>query len=124
IQTGKMVSDTDRLRFDSPEVYFKSPDEMRALFAERPDAISNTLAIAERCHVEIPLGQMLLPAFPIPADYPDAGTYLADLARAGLHRRYAEVTRTMEERLAFELNTINSIGFPGYLLIVRDLIEV
>lgn len=124
IGTGKMVSDHDRLRFDSPETFFKSAVEMETLFAERPDAIANTLTIAEMCHAKIPMGQMLLPEFPIPPEYEDAGSYLSVLSRAGLKQRYPATTpefqAELDARLQFELDTIIQMGFPGYFLITRD----
>jgi len=66
IQTGKLVADTDRMRYETDQIYFKSPEEMQAVFADYPEAIDNTIKIAERCNLEIELGKLLLPAFPIP----------------------------------------------------------
>ena len=124
IGTGSMVLDEKRLRY-VPELYFKSAEEMRALFSELPEACDNTLAIAERCHFEMEFGKPKYPAFE-----PPAGTtreaYLRDLCFAGLRARYgdrAESDQELLKRLNYELKVIEDSGFLSYFLIVWDFID-
>jgi len=124
IQTGKKLDDTDRMRYGTDQLYFKSPDEMTALFSELPEAVENTLKIAEACRLELDWGsKYLLPEFPLPHEYHDAGAYLADLARRGLAERYGQITPQLEERLAYELSVITRMGFSGYFLVCKDFID-
>lgn len=122
IQTGKSVHDPNRLRFPTEEFYFKSPQEMAALFAEVPGALANTLNIAERCNVELELGKLHLPEFPLPAGK-SAPAYLEELCRAGLKRRYGTPDRRAEERLRAELDIIERMGYSSYFLIVWDFVR-
>ncbi|MEW6623847.1 MAG: DNA polymerase III subunit alpha [Bacillota bacterium] len=122
IQTGKILDDEKRLRFPSNEFYLKSYEEMQKLFGEFPEALSNTLEIAERCNVEFSFGQLHLPDYPIPGDY-DAASYLKKLCYEGITGRYRELTREIYERLDYELSIINEMGFPGYFLIVWDVVN-
>jgi len=124
IGTGSMVLDEKRLRY-VPELYFKSAEEMRALFFELPEACDNTLAIAERCHFEMEFGKPKYPAFE-----PPAGTtreaYLRDLCHKGLRTRYgerAETDQDLLERFNYELKIIENSGFISYFLIVWDFID-
>lgn len=123
IQTGKLVSDTDRMRYNTDQIYFKSPDEMREVFAEYPQAVENTVRIAERCNLEIELGNLLLPAFPIPDKKKEPAQYLEDLCREGLKDRYPEITKEVEDRLTYELSIINQLGWAGYFLITMDFVK-
>ncbi|NLA12494.1 MAG: DNA polymerase III subunit alpha [Firmicutes bacterium] len=123
IQTGKTVHDTERMKFETDEFYFKSAPEMAALFSEVPEALQNTLKIAEQCQVDFRFDQRYLPEFNLPEGVADAGEYLGRLCREGLQRRYPEITGTLEERLAYELRIINQMGFANYFLIVWDLIK-
>jgi len=123
IQTGKMVADTDRMRYNTDQIYFKSAEEMREVFAAYPEAVENTIKIAEHCNLEIELGHLLLPAFPIPDPDKTPDDYLAELVRQGLKRRYAEITPEIEGRLEFELKVIKQLGYAGYFLIVRDFVD-
>lgn len=121
IQTGKELSDAKRLRFDSDQFYLKSPDEMRTAFPEHPEAIENTLRVAEMCAVEIELHRMLLPLFEVP----EGETLESHLRRQtldGVRRRYPEATREIEARVADELSVIEKMGFSGYFLIVADFV--
>ncbi|MBN2038289.1 MAG: DNA polymerase III subunit alpha [Chitinispirillaceae bacterium] len=122
IQTQTTMSDPDRYRFSSDQIYFKSQEEMAALFPDLPEAMSNTVNIAERCNVSIKMAPQL-PVPPLPAEYTSPDEYLSVLARKGLREKYAHVTPGLEERLEFELNVICSMGFAGYFLIVRDFVE-
>ena len=123
IQTGKTVDDPKRLRYATDQVYFKSADEMRARFADQPAALANTLAIAERCNLQLSFGKPLLPAFPLPRGVESAEQYLRDLAREGLRKRYSGITEALTQRLEYELDVICRMGFAPYFLIVRDFIE-
>ena len=123
IQTGKMVSDTDRMKYDTDQIYFKSAEEMREAFRDFPEAIENTVRIAERCNLEIEMGRLLLPAFPIPDSAKTPDQYLEELARDGLKRNYAEITPELEQRLNYELGVIRQLGWAGYFLITRDFID-
>jgi len=123
IQTGKKLEDVDRMRYQTDQLYFKSPDEMKELFAETPEAIENTLKIGESCRLEFKWDEYLLPEFPLPDGYDSPDVYLADLTRKGLRERYREITPELEERLNYELSVISRMGFPGYFLICKDFID-
>jgi DNA polymerase-3 subunit alpha len=124
IGTGKMVQDESRMRY-APELYFKSPAEMRELFQDHPDAISNTLAIGERCSVKIEFGKSKYPEYPVPDGYTREG-YLRELCYKGLEDRYGEratADNQLRERLAYELSVLEKTGFVSYILIVWDFIH-
>jgi DNA polymerase-3 subunit alpha len=123
IGTKKLRSDERRLRFDTDEFYFKTGDEMTALFPEYPEAISNTLRIAERCKTAIPQPGPLLPDFDIPPGYGSADDYLRHLTMEGLEERYPGIPQKVRERAEYELGVIISMGFTGYFLIVADFIK-
>lgn len=122
IQTGKTVEETDRMRFESQEFYFKNPAEMTERFADYPGAISNSLLIAERCNVEKDFNQMHLPEY-ILSDENDPNSYLEKLCKTGLKNRYSEVTAEIEQRLNYELAVIKQMDYANYFLITCDLIE-
>ena len=133
IQTGKTVEEENRMRFTNNEFYFKSPAEMAAAFREVPEAIANTLTIAERCNVEFPKPQYAFPALKLD-DGENADERMARLSRAGLEKRFAaaaaagkafdEESRTAYgRRLEEEIRLIIEMGFPGYFLIVADFIN-
>lgn len=121
IQTGKRVSDENRMRYEGGQYYMKSPEEMAALFAYAPEAIENTHRIAERCNVDIEFGVRKLPLYEVPAPFTAEG-YLEHLCEEGLRRRYDD-PEVHEERLRYELDTIKSMGFVDYFLIVWDFIN-
>jgi len=123
LQTGKDLDDPNRMRFFNDEFYFKSPDEMRALFPEAPEAITNTVEVAEKCNLALELGVIRLPDFPIPEGYQNANSYLEALARKGLEMRYGTPSQEALGRLEFELKIIEQMRYSGYFLIVRDLVE-
>ncbi|MEO0115572.1 MAG: DNA polymerase III subunit alpha [candidate division WOR-3 bacterium] len=125
IQTGKKLTDKVRLRFESKEVYFKSPLAMAELFADLPEALANTETVAERCNLLLEnIGkQFFLPAYPRPADYKSDFDYLKRLAEKGLQQRYHRITPALTERLQYELSVIEKMGFAGYFLIVKDIID-
>lgn len=120
IQTGKQLNDNDRMRYTTDQLYVKSVDEMKERFGKYPNAIENTLKIAEECNVEIELGKNHLPAFPLPQEHQSADEYLTELAEAGLAKRYAEITPQLRARLEYELGVIKQMGYAGYFLIVQD----
>ena len=129
IATGRVLDDPRRPRDYSPEQYLKSPAEMTALFADLPEALENTVELARRCNLELSLGTYYLPDFPVPEGY-TLGSWIAHSAREGLDGRLARhalaegFTRVdYDERLAIELSVIDSMGFPGYFLIVADFIN-
>jgi len=124
IGTGKMVQDESRMRY-TPELYFKSPAEMRALFKDFPEAIANTLAISERCNVSIEFGKSKYPEYPVPEGQTREG-YLRELCYKGLEERYGErakIDNQLRERLAYELGVLEKTGFVSYILIVWDFIH-
>ena len=114
IQTGKLVSDTNRMRYEGGQYYLKSEEEMRALFPYAPEAIENTHRIAMRCQVEITFGEQKLPHYEVP-DHKSAEQYLRELCEAGFEKRYAvlpeKYTREqLRERMEYELSTIKNMG--------------
>ncbi|HEX2979302.1 MAG TPA: DNA polymerase III subunit alpha, partial [Anaerolineaceae bacterium] len=122
IQTGSVLSDPNRFRMTDPSYYLRPPAEMASLFAEVPEALSNTLLIADRCNVDLDPKGYHLPLFPVPEGY-TAQTYLRKLCDDGLHRRYGprENDPKVRERLEYELKVIHEMGFDAYFLIVWDL---
>ena len=118
ISTGKLASDPDRMIYP-PDVYLKSADEMREMFPEAPQACDNTLAIAERCNVELDLKTQHAPRFR-PPDGSTPEDYLARLCDEGAKKRYGEITAQVQERRDRELGVIQSKGFASYFLIVWD----
>lgn len=122
IQTGKKVSDENRMRYEGGQYYVKSEEEMRTLFPYAREALENTQKIADRCQVEIVFGERKLPKFQVPEGY-DSWTYLNKLCDEGLKRRYPDDDGSKKKRLEYELNTIHSMGFVDYFLIVWDFIK-
>ncbi len=122
IQTGKNVSDTDRMRFTGEEFYLKSTAEMEALFPYAPAAISNTQIIADACNFDFTFHQRLLPKYDVP-EGKEAFAYLKELCEAGLSKRYETPSAEARQRLAYELGVIESMGFVDYFLIVWDFVH-
>lgn len=131
IGTGKTVDDEGRMRMHTDQMYFKSQDEMRALYRHVPEAITNTARIADECNVILDFGGHVLPAYhPLPEGM-NAGQYVRQLCEEGLESRYGSLPewqdeafqREAKERLAYELNTIENMGFSDYFLIVWDFIR-
>ena len=122
IQTNKTVDEKNRLCYPDG-LYMKSPEEMRTLFADLPDALERTLEIADKCNVELEFGKTYMPDFPIPTGYGSSDDYLTQLAQEGLERRYGTVDPAVQERLDYELSVITSQDFSGYFLIVWDLVN-
>ena len=124
VQTGSLMSDPDRFKFHGDDHYLKSAAEMRQLFAEVEVACDNSLWIAERAKVDIAFGDALLPNFPLPEGFETDGEYLKHLTFEGARKRWGEnLPDEVVERLAYELTTIENMGFSSYFLIVWDLIK-
>lgn len=119
IQTNKTLNDPNRLKMSSDQLYFKSPEEMEALFGDVPEALRNTVKIAERCNFDLEFGRLNLPDPECPEDL-SAQQYLEQLCWEGLAERYPEMSEEVKSRLTYELDVINETGFPSYILIVRD----
>lgn len=133
IQTGKKKSDEDRMRYEGGQYFLKSPEEMADLFKYAPQALENTEKIAKRCNVTFEFGVTKIPSFPVPKGY-TSWTYLKELCENGLHKRYPVFKgekdencklsgEELEDRLNYELNTIKSMGYIEYFLIVWDFIH-
>lgn len=122
IQTGKKVSDEDRMRYEGGQFYLKSEDEMRQLFPYALQALENTHKIAERCNVEIEFGVTKLPRYDVPEGY-TSWEYLNYLCTKGLNEKYPDDDGTLRERLDYELGIINKMGYVDYFLIVWDFIN-
>ena len=122
IQTGKKVTDENRMRYEGGQYYLKSEEEMRSLFPYAPQAIENTAKIAARCNVEIEFGITKLPQFQVP-EGETSWSYLNRLCMEGLKRRYPDDDGTLKARLDYELDVIHTMGYVDYFLIVWDFIH-
>jgi DNA polymerase III subunit alpha len=123
VQTGALLSDAKRFKFEGSEHYLKTAAEMRYLFREVPSACDNTLWIAERADLQIEFGKPLLPSFPVPEGFDDA-SYLEHLTWEGARKRWGDqLPNDAVERLSYELKVINDMGFASYFLITWDLIK-
>lgn len=122
IQTGKKLDDENRMRYEGGQYYVKSPQEMEALFPYAKQALENTQKIADRCEVEIEFGVTKLPKYDVP-DSMTSWEYLNKLCREGLEKHYGAPSRELKERLRYELDTIRSMGYVDYFLIVWDFIK-
>jgi DNA polymerase-3 subunit alpha len=122
IQTGTLLSDPNRMRMTDPTYYLRSPEEMGRIFAEVPEALANTLLIAERCNIDLGFKEYHLPNFPVPEGF-TSQSYLKSLCEAGVERRYGERASdpVVQQRLDYELGVIHQMGFDTYFLIVWDL---
>ncbi len=124
VQTQKTILDKDRplSMINSPDFYMRSPDEMKALFLDIPEAIDNTLRIAEMCNIELSVGKWILPKFPIPEGYTPE-SYLRKLIEERISKKYPVFTEDMRKRLEYELDIINKKGYTNYFLIVQDFVN-
>ena len=122
IQTGKKLSDENRMRYDGGQYYVKSEEEMLRLFPYAKQALENTQKIADRCHVEIEFGVTKLPKYDVPDGY-TSWEYLQKLCYEGLEKRYGDPSEELKERLSYELETIHRMGYVDYFLIVWDFIK-
>ena len=121
IQTGHSIDDPDRMRFETEEFYLKSEEEMRELFPDHPEVLENTQIIADQCNVEFEFGKYHLPVYAVPEGY-TAKEYLHKLCMEGLRRHYGDAP-DKQERLEYELDMIEKMGFVDYFLIVWDFIH-
>jgi DNA polymerase-3 subunit alpha len=122
IQTGKTVGETNRMKFPTPEFYLKTAAEMEELFFNYPEALENTVKIAERCEVSLELNRFHMPDYRTP-DGGDSRSFLERLCREGINQRKLDWNPEYEDRLRYELDTINQMGFPGYFLVVWDFVK-
>jgi len=122
IGTGKTLNDPSHMKFSTEEFYFKSPQEMKQIFAETPQAIRNTIEITEKCSLQLDFETIHLPEYKVPENY-NLDDYLRGLCEQGLKKRYGEVTPDIRRRLDYELSVISRMGFASYFLIVWDFIE-
>ncbi|MFH1856170.1 MAG: DNA polymerase III subunit alpha [Candidatus Omnitrophota bacterium] len=122
LQTQTKLTDEKRLKFQTDEFYFKSPDEMKRVFAEVPEAILNTVVIAEKCGLELEFGKVHLPKYDTPAGM-NEGAFLRKLCEEGVEKRFGECTPQIKNRLEHELKVIEGAGFNGYFLLVWDFVH-
>jgi DNA polymerase III subunit alpha len=122
LQTNTTMSDPSRMQMGSDDYYLMSPDEMRQVMVDYPEAVENTQWVADQCNVDLGFQGYRLPRFPVPEPH-SAGDYLRELCIQGLHRRYDEITPEIQERLDFELRVIHDMGFDDYFLINEDLVR-
>ena len=124
IQTGKRMSDPDRMRFDTDELYVKSPEEMKEYFKAFPDAIENTVKIAEECNVEFEFGHTILPNYDVPPEYHTHYDFFKKLCDEGIKKRYGEnPSKEILDRAEYEMGVIKKMGYVDYYLIVWDFIH-
>ncbi|MCR4590940.1 MAG: DNA polymerase III subunit alpha [Lachnospiraceae bacterium] len=123
LQTGKKLSDTDRMRYEGGQYYVKSEEEMRSLFSYIPEAIENTQMIADRCNVDIEFHNTKLPHFTVPGNFKDSREYLRYLCDEGFKQRYPDDDGTLHDRMEYELSVIETMGYVDYFLIVWDYIN-
>ena len=122
IQTGKTLDETDRMKFESSEMYLKSEEEMRSLFPDWPEAFDNTVKIADMCDFDFEFGHYHLPKFQLPEGETDGFAYLEKLCYEGLAQRYPGYGKELSDQLDYELGIIRQMGFVDYFLIVWDFI--
>ena len=124
IQTGKRMSDADRMRFETDELYVKSPEEMIEYFKAFPDAIENTVKIADKCNVEFEFGHTILPNYDVPPEFPTHYDFFKKICDDGIKKRYGEnPTKEILERAEYEIGVIKKMGYVDYFLIVWDFIH-
>ena len=123
LQTGKAYHDPNRMRFKNNQFFLKSPEQMANLFVDIPQAVENTLAVAEKIEPLTLERDVLLPIYPVPEGFIDINSYLKYLTFQGAKQKFGTLSLDIEEQLHYELNIINQTGFAGYFLIVRDLID-
>ena len=124
IQTGKRMSDEDRMRFETEEFYIKSPEEMTDYFSEFPDAIENTVKIADKCNYDFEFGVTKLPNYDVPEEFATHADYFKDLCNKGIRKRYGEnPSEEVLKRLEYEISVIEKMGYVDYFLIVWDYIN-
>ena len=124
IQTGKKMSDPDRMKMGVDEFYVKSPEEMASYFKNIPEAIENTVKIAEKCNFDFEFGNTKLPNYEVPKEYATHADFFKELCRTGLIKRYGEnPSKEVQDRLEYEISVIEKMGYVDYYLIVWDFIN-
>ena len=124
VQTGKKMTDTDRMRFETDDFYIKSPEEIEEFFPNLKEGMENTLEIAEKCNVEFEFGHTILPNYDVPEEYNSHFDYLKKLCNDGINKRYGEnITEEIKKRMEYELSVIEKMGYVDYFLIVWDFIH-
>ncbi len=123
IQTGKLLNDPGRMRYPTTQLYFKSPEEMQQIFPEVPEAYENTVKIAERIDLELRYEQFLLPKVETPPEFPGMGEYLRHLCFEQAAIKYPGLPEEVTQRIEYELGVIDRMGFNGYFLVVKDIID-
>ena len=123
IQTGKQFDEPKRMKFDSHEYYLKSPEEMQRLFPDLPDALKNTVRVAEECEVKLEFGQAKLPNYPIPAEFKTQDEYLYHLCLKGVREQFGGMSESIQRQLDYEFSIITQKGFVQYFLIVWDFVN-
>ena len=125
IQTGKRMTDEDRMSFETNDFYIKSPEEMEEYFKNIPEALANTVEVAEKCNVEFEFGHTILPNYDVPEEFETHYDYLKHLCDEGLKKKYGEegLTETILKRAEYELSVIKKMGYVDYFLIVWDYIN-
>ena len=124
IQTGKKITDEDRMRFETDELYIKSPEEMSDYFSNVPEAIENTVKIADKCNVTFEFGHTILPNYEVPEEFKTHYDYLKKLCEDGIKNRYGQnPSEEIIKRMEYELGVINKMGYVDYFLIVWDYIH-
>ncbi|NUU08284.1 DNA polymerase III subunit alpha [Leifsonia sp. C5G2] len=123
VQSGSTLDDPNRFKFDADEFYLKTPEQMRQLFRDYPDACDNTLAIAERCDVQFDTAANYMPRFPVPAGETEQTWFVKEVEK-GLEQRYPDgITPEVRKQADYEIGVISQMGFPGYFLVVADFIN-
>ena len=123
IQTGKSLSDSNRMKYNTNQLYFKSEEEMRELFPEQQEAYDNTLKIADQIDLKLDYNDFLFPKIDIPEDYTSSKEYLKVLCYEAAKTRYLEITDEIKQRIDYELSVINKMGYNEYFLIVKDFCD-
>lgn len=127
LQTGKTINDENRLRYNGDGYFLHTSEQMEKLFSDFPQALDNTLEIADKCHVEIKLGDVNLPKYDIPAPFKNSEEYMVHIATEGFHKRFdgtpMEHSEEYKERFDYEIKMIKQMEFPGYFIIVWDFIN-
>ncbi|MCK4965584.1 DNA polymerase III subunit alpha, partial [bacterium] len=123
IGSGKELSDPNRFKSSTDQLYFKTADEMKEIFKDVPEAVANTVKIAEKCNLLIDFDKHYLPNFNVPDEATSLDDYLSNLANEGMKKRFPEVTTEIKDRLDYEISIIKKMGFSGYFLVVQDLIN-
>jgi len=123
IQTGKLLNDPGRMRYPTTQLYFKSQEEMKSIYPDIPEAYENTLKIAEQINLKMQYDDFLLPNVETPDEFNSMGEYLRHLCYEKVSGKYSQITNEVKDRIEFELEVIDRMGFNGYFLVVKDIID-